>query len=101
LLTVAGLVAVLSFNVAAAALAWPGLVIVNAICSRFGIYLNDAPLWQWLVPGLLIDVAFYTTVFFLCARLWGILAARFGSERRVPAARLSPTTDDRRPTAQL
>ena len=99
LLAVAALVAMLSFNVAAAALAWPGLIVVNAISSRVGIYLHDAPLWQWLVPGLLVDVAFYTTLFFLCAKLWRNLAAR--RERREKALPLSPTTNDKRPKTVL
>lgn len=97
LLVIAGLIAVATFNVATAVLAWPGLVIVNAVCSRFGIYLQEFPTWAWLIPSLLLDLLFYTLLFFACAKLWRTLKSdgkqRLGNE-------VLSTTNDRRPTMQ-
>jgi hypothetical protein len=77
-MTVAAVIAVLGFNVAAAALGWPGLIIVNAVCARLGIYLHESPTWEWIIAGSMIDLALYTGLFFVCARLWRMLSARDG-----------------------
>lgn len=73
LLIIAGLIAITGFNVAAGVVGWPGLIVVNAACARFGIYLREFPTWTWLVPGFLIDLILYTSVFFVCAKLWRTL----------------------------
>jgi len=93
LIAIAALIAILGFNVVAAAVGWPGLIIVNAVCAQFGIYLHEFPTWTWLVPGLLVDLVLYTLVFFACAKLWSTLVRT--------RAKLPPTIKDRRPTAPL
>jgi hypothetical protein len=89
-LLVTGVLAIASFNVAAA-LGWPGLLIVNAICGQFGIYLHDFPAWTWLIPGLLIDLLLYTLLFFVCAKLWRTLV-KSRRKQQAMAIRRRPTT---------
>ena len=95
-MAIAGFVAILSFSVAAAAIGWPGLIVVNAVCARFGIYLREFPTWMWLVPGLLSNLFFYTFLFFACAKLWRTLH----NNKEASGNGSSPTTSNRRPTTQ-
>jgi hypothetical protein len=97
----AGLTAILSFDVAAAALGWPGLIVVNAVCARFGIYLRESPTWTWMIPSLLIDLLLYTALFFVAAKLWRISTAKLGDKRFTQQDGLSPTTNDQRSTTHL
>jgi hypothetical protein len=99
LLVIAGLIAILSFNVATAAIGWPGLIVVNAVCARFGIYLHDFPTWTWLIPALFIDLILYTLLFSASAKLRRTLA-KSGSKQEPITIPISPTGNDRRPTTQ-
>ena len=101
LMVIAGLIAILSFNVIAAGVAWPGLIVVNSVYSRFGVYVHDLPAWNWLVPGLLIDLVFYTFLFFGPAKVWRMWAARPIRQQCEPELPVSLTTNDQRPTTPL
>jgi hypothetical protein len=77
LLAVSALVAVLGFNVAFAAIGWPGLIVANAVLARFGFYMRGSEsMWLWLVPGAFIDFVAYTIFFFLLAKLRRALLPR-------------------------
>ena len=62
-------VSALTFNGPLAMLGWPGLLAVNAVCARFGIYASSdfVPMFA---AGLLIDIAIYTLLFFIVVKGW-------------------------------
>jgi hypothetical protein len=92
------LVTALTFNGPLAMLGWPGIVLMDQVYSRFGIYVdNSKSLLLWLLPGFLIDVALYTVVIFVAAVLWRAL---FPKSETAPSVN-KPSTNDKRPTTFL
>ncbi len=70
-LAAVGLLAVFTFNAPLAMLGWPGIIIMNKVYSSIGIYFdNSTNLVPLLVPGLVIDIALYTALFFAIVMLW-------------------------------
>jgi len=93
LLAVSGLAAVIGFNVAFAAVGWPGLILTNAVLARFGFYMHDSEsMWLLLVPGVLIDFVGYTALFFLLAKLRGALLPRLEGGRSASGRGRPPKT---------
>ena len=80
--TVVALIVGLTFNGALAMTAWPGLLIVNAVCARFQFYASDpGTLLPMLVVGFLINIAIYAALFFVVITLWRTLALRSNGQR--------------------
>jgi hypothetical protein len=82
--------------VATGTLLSPGLLLMGAIYREAGGVMRDTMFAHIaaLVPGVLIDVAIYTAVFFGLAKLARMLVLK----RAVPC---QPTTDDGRPETAL
>ena len=79
-------------------LGWPGIVVMDEVYSRFGIYVdNSKSLLPWLLPGFLIDVALYTVVFLAGAVLWRTL---FSKSETAPSIN-KPSTNQKRKTTVL
>ena len=81
---------------ATGALLSPGLLLMSVVYHGVGGTMRDTTSAQLaaLVPGVLIDVAIYTALFFGLAKL----AIAFVLKRAVPCP---PTTDDQRPETAL
>ncbi len=73
-------VSALTFNGPLAMLGWPGLLAVNAVCARFGIYASSdfVPMF---VAGLLIDIAIYTLFFFVMIKGWRMFVPKAVTKR--------------------
>ena len=85
LLAVSAIGAVLGFNVALAAIAWPGIMVMNAVLAWLGIYMHGSEsMWPWLVPGLLIDFVGYTVLFFVLAKVRRLLPGLGGRRSASP-----------------
>jgi hypothetical protein len=91
------LVTVLTFNGPLAMLGWPGLLIMDAVYARFGIYVDSSKnLLPWLLPGFLIDVAAYTILFFVLDALWRTLVPKSQNSLDASPTGKRPTTNDQR-----
>ncbi|GEM_PF-6684255 len=73
-------VSALTFNGPLAMLGWPGLLAVNAVCARFGIYASSdfVPMF---VAGLLIDIPIYTLLFFAMVKGWRMFVPKAVTKR--------------------
>jgi hypothetical protein len=73
---------VLTFAEPIAMLGWPGLLVVNAVCARFGFYAGTpGNLGRMFGAGLVLDIVIYTLLFFVVVKVWGALAAKAAAKR--------------------
>ena len=75
-------VAALTFNGLLAMLTWPGLLVVNAVCARFGIYASGSNNFGLMfAAGFLVDALIYTAIFFAAVTGWRLVAPKVVKKR--------------------
>jgi hypothetical protein len=72
---------VLTFAEPVAMLGWPGLLVVNAVCARFGIYETAGNFGPIFGAGLVLDIVIYTLLFFVVVKGWRMFAPKAATKR--------------------